>query len=30
MVEGEMSVGDDYRDPFTSNTRDVTLTRATN
>jgi len=28
MVEGEMSAGDDYRDPFTSNTRDVTLTRA--
>ena len=27
MVEGEMSAGDDYRDPFTSNTRDITLTR---
>ena len=28
MLEGEMAAGDDYRDPFTSNTRDVTLTRA--
>ena len=27
MVEGEMSAGDDYRDPFTTNTRDITLTR---
>ena len=27
MTEGEMNAGDDYRDPFTSNTRDVTLTR---
>jgi hypothetical protein len=26
-LEGEMDVGDDYRDPFASNTRDVTLTR---
>ena len=25
--EGIMDAGDDYRDPFTSNTRDVTLTR---
>ena len=25
--EGLMDAGDDYRDPFTSNTRDVTLTR---
>ena len=28
LTEGEISAGDDYRDPFTSNTRDVTLTRA--
>ena len=28
LTEGEMSAGDDYRDPFTSNTRDITLTRA--
>ena len=27
MSEGLMDAGDDYRDPFTSNTRDVTLTR---
>ena len=27
MTEGEMNAGDDYRDPFTTNTRDVTLTR---
>tara|TARA_E500000331_G_scaffold98544_1_gene95294 strand:+ start:295 stop:2880 length:2586 start_codon:yes stop_codon:yes gene_type:complete len=27
MTEGEMSAGDDYRDPFTSNTRDLTLRR---
>ena len=28
LTEGELSAGDDYRDPFTSNTRDITLTRA--
>ena len=27
MTEGLMDAGDDYRDPFTTNTRDVTLTR---
>tara|TARA_Y100000991_G_C21827906_1_gene286785 strand:- start:65 stop:715 length:651 start_codon:yes stop_codon:yes gene_type:complete len=27
LTEGEMSAGDDYRDPFTSNTRDITLRR---
>ena len=27
LTEGEMSAGDDYRDPFTSNTRDLTLRR---
>jgi len=27
MTEGQMDVGDDYRDPFTTNTRDITLTR---
>ena len=27
MSEGLMDAGDDYRDPFTSNTRDLTLTR---
>jgi len=27
MTEGSLDAGDDYRDPFTSNTRDVTLTR---
>ena len=27
MTEGTMDAGDDYRDPFTSNTRDITLTR---
>ena len=27
MTEGLMDVGDDYREPFTANTRDITLTR---
>ena len=27
MTEGQMDAGDDYRDPFTTNTRDITLTR---
>ena len=27
LTEGEMSAGDDYRDPFASNTRDITLRR---
>ena len=27
LTEGELSAGDDYRDPFTSNTRDITLRR---
>ena len=27
MTEGLMDAGDDYREPFTTNTRDVTLTR---
>nr|BAR27356.1 putative structural protein [uncultured Mediterranean phage uvMED] len=27
MTEGLMDAGDDYRDPFTTNTRDITLTR---
>ena len=27
MTEGQMDAGDDYRDPFTTNTRDLTLTR---
>jgi len=27
MTEGSLDAGDDYRDPFTSNTRDITLTR---
>jgi hypothetical protein len=28
MTEGLMDAGDDYREPFTTNTRDITLTRA--
>jgi len=28
MSEGLMNAGDDYREPFTTNTRDITLTRA--
>jgi len=27
MTEGLMNAGDDYREPFTTNTRDITLTR---
>ena len=27
MTEGLMDAGDDYREPFTANTRDITLTR---